>query len=86
MLMKHIVITGASRGLGRAIAMGFAVDGWSVSGCGTDTAALRSLSDELGPEHLTHACDVTDVAAVTERFGGHRRADPQTGNLAVCRI
>jgi len=64
--MKHVVITGASRGLGRAMAMGFAADGWSVSGCGTDAAALRSLADELGPDHLTHACDVTDPAAVEE--------------------
>ena len=74
--MKHVVITGASRGLGRAMAMGFAADGWSVSGCGTDAAALRSLSDELGPDHLTQVCDVTDpaavaafAAAVTARFG-----------------
>ena len=74
--MKHAVITGASRGLGRAMAIGFAAAGWSVSGCGTDVAALQSLADELGPEHLTHACDVTDpaaveafAAAVTKRYG-----------------
>jgi len=47
--MKHVVITGASRGLGRAMAMGFAADGWGVSGCGTDIAALQSLARELGP-------------------------------------
>jgi NAD(P)-dependent dehydrogenase (short-subunit alcohol dehydrogenase family) len=74
--MKHVVITGVSRGLGRAMALGFAADGWSVSGCGTDAAALQSLASELGPDHLTKACDVTDpaaveefAAAVTERFG-----------------
>lgn len=62
--MKHVVITGASRGLGRAMALGFAANGWAVSGCGTDAAALQSLAAELGPDHLTHACDVTDPAAV----------------------
>ena len=74
--MKHVVITGVSRGLGRAMAMGFAADGWTVSGCGTDADALRSLAQELGPDHLVQACDVTDAAAVeafaaavTERFG-----------------
>ncbi len=75
-LMKHVVITGVSRGLGRAMALGFADDGWTVSGCGTDAASLQSLAKELGPDHLPHACDVTDpaaveefAAAVTERFG-----------------
>ncbi len=74
--MKHVVITGASRGLGRAMAIDFAADGWSVSGCGTDADALKELADELGQNHLTHACDVTDPAAVeafaaaaTDRFG-----------------
>ncbi len=74
--MKHVVITGVSRGLGRAMAMGFAADGWSVSGCGTDAAALQSLANELDPDHHVQACDVTDpaaveefAAAVTKRFG-----------------
>lgn len=62
--MKHVVITGVSRGLGRAAALRFAADGWTVSGCGTDAAALQSLSQELGPAHLTHVCDVTDADAV----------------------
>ncbi len=74
--MKHVVITGASRGLGRAMAIDFAAAGWSVSGCGTDAAALKALADQLGPEHLLQVCDVTDpaaveafAAAVTNRFG-----------------
>ncbi len=74
--MKHVVITGASRGLGRAMATGFASDGWSVSGCGTDADALQSLAVELGSEHLMQVCDVTDpvsvekfTTAATERFG-----------------
>jgi NAD(P)-dependent dehydrogenase (short-subunit alcohol dehydrogenase family) len=63
--MKHVVITGVSRGLGRAAALSFAADGWTVSGCGTDATALQSLAQELGPNHLTHVCDVTDPDAVT---------------------
>lgn len=74
--MKHVVITGVSRGLGRAMAVGFAAEGWSVSGCGTDAAALQSLTNELGTDHHLQVCDVTDPAAVenlasavTKRFG-----------------
>jgi NAD(P)-dependent dehydrogenase (short-subunit alcohol dehydrogenase family) len=57
--MKHVLITGVSRGLGRALAMGFREAGWTVSGCATDMAAIRSLADELGPEHFVTNCDVT---------------------------
>ena len=64
--MKHVAITGVSRGLGRAAALRFAVDGWTVTGCGTDAAALESLAQELGSAHLTHVCDVTDADAVAE--------------------
>ena len=58
------------------MSIGFAADGWTVSGCGTDAAALQSLQSELGPDHLLQVCDVTDpaevekfVTAVIERFG-----------------
>jgi NAD(P)-dependent dehydrogenase (short-subunit alcohol dehydrogenase family) len=64
--MKHVVITGVSRGLGRAMALGFAADGWTVSGCGTDAVALQSLAREFGPDHHVQTCDVTDPAAVEE--------------------
>jgi NAD(P)-dependent dehydrogenase (short-subunit alcohol dehydrogenase family) len=74
--MKHVAITGVSRGLGRAMAIDFAAAGWSVSGCGTDATALKALADELGPEHFLQVCNVTDPAAVeafaaalTKRFG-----------------
>jgi NAD(P)-dependent dehydrogenase (short-subunit alcohol dehydrogenase family) len=74
--MKHVVITRVSSGLGRAMAIGFAAEGWAVSGCGRDAAALQSLADELGPDHLLQTCDVTGpeavgdfAAATTERSG-----------------
>jgi NAD(P)-dependent dehydrogenase (short-subunit alcohol dehydrogenase family) len=62
--MKHVVITGVSRGLGRALALGFRSAGWTVSGCATEAAALQLLGQELGPEHLLLPCDVTRPAAV----------------------
>ena len=50
--MPLVLITGASRGLGRALALGFSAAGWTVSACTTGPDAIRSLAKELGPEHL----------------------------------
>ena len=74
--MPLVLITGASRGLGRALAHGFSAKGWTVSACATDPDAIESLAIELGPEHLALTCDVTRPAEVgefatrvLERFG-----------------
>ena len=40
---KRIVITGATRGLGRALAEGFARLGHTVIGCGRDARAIELL-------------------------------------------
>ena len=40
---KRIVITGATRGLGRALAEGFARLGHTVIGCGRDAGAIEVL-------------------------------------------
>lgn len=62
----RIVITGVTRGLGRAMASGFAGLGHRVLGCGRDEAALDALRDELGAGHALDRLDVTrddEVAA-----------------------
>ncbi|RYD32997.1 MAG: SDR family oxidoreductase, partial [Verrucomicrobiaceae bacterium] len=62
---KHVMITGCTRGLGLAMARGFAARGWKVSGCGTKPDAVERLSAELGEGHLVRGCDVTSPDAVT---------------------
>ena len=47
---KRIVITGATRGLGRALAEGFARLGHTVIGCGRDAGAIEVLR---GPRELS---------------------------------
>ncbi|GAA5482331.1 SDR family oxidoreductase [Haloferula sargassicola] len=64
--MQHILITGATRGLGRALALGFAEKQLTVSACGTSPEALASLATEIGEPHLIRACDVTDPARVAD--------------------
>lgn len=56
---KRIVITGVSRGLGRAMAEGFAALGHEVWGCTRSPESARELSQTLGkPSHVA----VVDVA------------------------
>ncbi len=48
---RTIVLTGASKGLGRAMALGFAKLGHRILGCGRNQAELDSLAKELGTPH-----------------------------------
>lgn len=58
--MCCIVITGVSRGLGRALVSGFAEAGHTVIGCARSTDAIRELS---GRYSAPHQFDVVDVAS-----------------------
>lgn len=58
-MKKHVCITGCTRGLGLAMARGFATKGWLVSGCGTNTEKAARLSAELPSGHVIRVCDVT---------------------------
>ncbi len=59
-----IVITGVSRGLGRALSEKFAALGHTVAGCGRDEGRLRDLGKQLGPAHIVQAVDVLDWPVV----------------------
>ena len=48
---KVIVITGATRGLGRALAERFAEMGHTVLGCGRAREAVSELARSFGPPH-----------------------------------
>jgi NAD(P)-dependent dehydrogenase (short-subunit alcohol dehydrogenase family) len=71
------VVTGAAKGIGRAVVRRFVADGGLVVAGDIDEAGLAALADELGPDALaTVRCDVTveqEVAALVElataRFG-----------------
>ena len=55
---RIVVITGISRGLGRAMARKFAELGHSVIGCGRSTTEIASLQAELGAAHRFATVDV----------------------------
>ena len=58
------VITGASRGLGRALCSRLVEAGWTVAGCGTNRERVRAAATELGAPHRFDVVDTTDAAGV----------------------
>jgi len=61
---KIVVITGVTRGLGRALLKEFVHQGWTVAGCGTSVSAISDLQKEYGNEHVFSTVDVADNDAV----------------------
>jgi 3-oxoacyl-[acyl-carrier protein] reductase len=69
---RRVVVTGASKGIGRSIALGFARAGAEVSICARGAGALAATRDEIaGLGALCHAarCDLTDGNAIARYIG-----------------
>jgi len=71
-----IALTGCTRGLGRALARYFAVEGAIVAGCGRSEKEIARMRVEFGGEHDFAVVDVGDDGAVkkwarriVDRFG-----------------
>jgi len=79
---KVAVITGATRGIGRACAIELAGDGWTVAvGYRSDEAAAKESLAELeaaGTAGLAVYLDTTDDASVRDAF---RRVSEEAGNV-----
>ncbi|HXT38609.1 MAG TPA: SDR family oxidoreductase [Candidatus Angelobacter sp.] len=56
--MKKVVITGVTRGLGRAMAEEFIRLGHTVFGCGRSEQTIQELNDKFGPPHGFSVLDV----------------------------
>lgn len=90
---RTVAITGAARGLGRAMAERFAAEGAFVAIADTDDAGARSAASELAATHgataLADAVDVTSPAAVgtwVERVVGETgRLDVLVNNAGIIR-
>lgn len=73
---KSVVVTGGSRGIGRAIALQFAAEGANVALCARGAEALEKTAKDVaahGGETYTQVCDVSDAAALG-RFLANARA------------
>ncbi|MDM7929021.1 3-oxoacyl-[acyl-carrier-protein] reductase [Blastomonas fulva] len=58
------LVTGASGGIGSAIARGLAAHGARLALSGSNAAKLDAFAAQLGGDHVTLACDLSDPAAV----------------------
>ncbi len=73
---KIAIVTGSTKGIGRAIAIGYASEGASVVVCGRSEDLAHGLADELTRQGKTavamrlDVADVESVAGVFDQSGG----------------
>jgi len=61
---KRIVVTGVSRGLGRAMIEGFIAEGHMVAGCARSAEKIEQMRSEFGRPHRFDVVDVRSDAVV----------------------
>lgn len=74
---RNAVVTGGSKGIGRAIALRLAEEGANVAICARGEAALRRTEEEIrdaGVTAFAQACDVGNAAALDGFLEAARRA------------
>ena len=85
---RVMMISGANRGIGAALARQFAADGWHLSLGGRDLAGLEAVGVQLPHDHVSvHRYDANDPASgatwVAETMDRHGRIDGLTNNAGM---
>ncbi len=80
---RRVLVTGASRGIGRVIAQRFAALGDQVVAVGRDRAALDALAQAGGAHVTTAVCELTDEQQVAALFARAGRVDVLVNNAGV---
>lgn len=66
---KNVVVTGGSKGIGRAIALAFAAEGANVATCARNPEPLHEVADAIRENNVdafTRTCDVGDAGALAD--------------------
>ena len=77
------IVTGASRGIGAAIAQQLAAQGARVIGTATSAAGAQGISQALGEHGQGEVLDVCDAAAVAEFCKVHGGAEILVNNAGI---
>lgn len=67
--MKHVLITGASSGIGQQLALDYARNGWDVLACGRDEQRLHALAAAF-PTIRTATFDITNLEDTQQALNG----------------
>ena len=67
-MSRIAIVTGASRGIGRATAISLAKNGWTVIAAGRDKSTLELVAKEAGNGAIAIVCDVGDPVSVEDLF------------------
>lgn len=93
MTARSAVVTGAGRGIGRAIARRLAKDGFAVTVSDIDATTAKSVAAEItdsGGIAIHAACDVTDREAVFDLVkvaaGAHGGVDVMIANAGIAQV
>ncbi len=86
-MTKIALVTGAGSGIGRAVSVALAHDGWSVVLAGRRREALDETAAAAGSDASVHTCDVTEQESVkalfTEIRAQHGRLDLLFNNAGI---
>jgi serine 3-dehydrogenase (NADP+) len=80
---KRVLVAGASSGIGKAIAMGFARAGARVMASARRENRLRELQEEMAREGHTIAIHVADAADKEQLAGLHRATVAEIGGVDI---
>lgn len=82
---RGAVVVGASRGIGRSLAMHLSGAGFTVAALGRDAAALRELQELCLPGTISSwPCDVAQSASLTQVFESLRVSSPPLSVVVHC--